>query len=91
MSPLTLCSFLRYHLHGGPPETADVESLKLQVSELTQKNEELTEEVTQLKQKVFLLCMSLQIKFVYRVLLKCNNYFLKKLSCLKEKAKLIVS
>ena len=91
MSPLTLCSFLRYHLHGGPPETADVESLKLQVSELTQKNEELTEEVTQLKQKVLLLCMSLQIKFVYHVLLKCNNYFLKKLSCLIEKAKLIVS
>lgn len=49
---LTAESFLRYHLHGGPPETADVESLKLQVAELTQKNEELTEEVTQLKQKV---------------------------------------
>lgn len=51
-SSLTAESFLRYHLHGGPPETADVESLKLQVAELTQKNEELTEEVTQLKQKV---------------------------------------
>ncbi|XP_065057187.1 c-Myc-binding protein-like [Rhopilema esculentum] len=50
--PNNALDFLRYHLHGGPPETADVESLKLQVSELTQKNEELTEEVTQLKQKL---------------------------------------
>eukprot|EP00794_Sanderia_malayensis_P000210 gene210-826_t len=38
---------LEHHLHGGPPETADVESLKLQVAELTQKNEELTEELEQ--------------------------------------------
>ena len=52
MLSLNLCSFLRHHLHGGLPETADVETLKLQVSELTQKNEELKDEVSQLKQKV---------------------------------------
>ena len=50
---LNLYSFLRHHLHGGLPETADVETLKLQVSELTQKNEELKDEVNQLKQKVW--------------------------------------
>ena len=40
----------------GPPDTADVESLKLQVAELTQKNEELKEEVTQLRQRVSQSC-----------------------------------
>jgi len=50
--PMNALDFLRHHLHGGLPETADVETLKLQVSELTQKNEELKDEVNQLKQKL---------------------------------------
>jgi cell division protein FtsB len=40
------------HLHSGGPETADVEALKLEVSELKQSVEQLTAENGELKQRV---------------------------------------
>ena len=53
LSSLTvICSFLRQHLGSTGPETADVEALKLEVTDLRQKVEKLNEENTELKQKV---------------------------------------
>lgn len=49
---LTQTSFLKQHLGSGGPETADVEALKLEVTELKQKVEQLTEENAELKQKL---------------------------------------
>ena len=49
---LTSFSFLKQHLGASGPETADVEALKLEVSELRQKVEQLQETNTDLKQKV---------------------------------------
>lgn len=43
---------MKEHLHGGPPETADIETLKNEVSDLRQKVEQLTAENTELKQRV---------------------------------------
>ena len=45
---------MKEHLHGGPPETADIESLKNEVSDLRQKVELLTAENADLKQRVSL-------------------------------------
>jgi len=47
-----ICSFLRQHLGSIGPETADVEALKLEVTDLRQKVEKLNEENAELKQKV---------------------------------------
>ena len=47
-----VCSFLRQHLGSSGPETADVEALKLEVTDLRQKVEKLSEENAELKQKV---------------------------------------
>ena len=52
LNSLTLKSFLRHHIGASGPENADVEALKLEVSELRQKAEALQEENTELKQKV---------------------------------------
>lgn len=41
-------------MHAGPPDTADVEALRNEVFELKQKNEQLTMENAELKQKVSL-------------------------------------
>ena len=49
---LTRLSFLKQHIGSGGPESADVEALKLEVSELKQKVEQLSEENHELKQKV---------------------------------------
>lgn len=45
-------SFLKQHIGGAPPESADVETLKLEVSQLKEKNKELEDEVVALKEKV---------------------------------------
>jgi predicted RNase H-like nuclease (RuvC/YqgF family) len=43
---------LKQHLGASGPETADVEALKLEVTELRQKVEQLTEENQEMKAKV---------------------------------------
>jgi len=48
----SILSFLRQHLGSSGPETADVEALKLEVTDLRQKVEKLSEENAELKQKV---------------------------------------
>lgn len=39
-------------MHGGSPETSDVEALRLENAELKQKNDALQEELNELKTKV---------------------------------------
>lgn len=50
--PANALDFMKEHLHGGPPETADIEALKNEVSDLKQKVEQLTMENNNLKQRV---------------------------------------
>ncbi|KAK2157886.1 hypothetical protein LSH36_183g02032 [Paralvinella palmiformis] len=50
--PNNALDFLKQHIGAGGPETADVEALKLEVTELKQKVEQLTEENAELKQKL---------------------------------------
>ena len=50
--PNDALDFLKQHLHGGSPETSDVEALRLENAELKQKNDALQEEVNELKTKV---------------------------------------
>lgn len=50
--PNNALDFLRQHIGSDGPDTADVESLKLEVTELRQKVEQLSEENTELKNKV---------------------------------------
>lgn len=50
--PNNALDFLKQHLGASGPETADVEALKLEVTELRQKVEQLTEENQELKAKV---------------------------------------
>jgi hypothetical protein len=45
---------LKHHLGSSGPETADVETLRLEVAELRQKLETATEENRELKEKVSL-------------------------------------
>jgi len=47
-----MTSFLKQHLGASGPDTADVEALKLEVTELRQKVETLQEQNTELKAKV---------------------------------------
>ncbi|ESO89356.1 hypothetical protein LOTGIDRAFT_210400 [Lottia gigantea] len=49
--PNNALDFLRQHLGASSPETADVEALKLEVTELQQKIEHLQEENNDLKAK----------------------------------------
>ena len=44
--------FVKRHLHGGPPEPVDVDSLKQEIQELRQRNQQLEEELAQLKTQV---------------------------------------
>jgi len=50
--PNNAIDFLKQHLGVDAPQTADVEALKLEVTELRQQVEKLTEENTDLKQKL---------------------------------------
>ncbi|XP_065837426.1 c-Myc-binding protein-like [Oscarella lobularis] len=50
--PANPLEFLQRHIHGGAPETADVEALKQEVKELKDKNVELQEEVKKLTDKI---------------------------------------
>jgi len=50
--PNNALDFLKQHLGASGPETADVEALKLEVSELRTKVEQLSEENNELKAKV---------------------------------------
>ncbi|CAL1538022.1 unnamed protein product [Lymnaea stagnalis] len=50
--PNNALDFLKQHLNACGPETADVEALKLEVTELRQKCEQLQEENTELKARI---------------------------------------
>lgn len=50
--PNNALDFLKQHLGASGPETADVEALKLENTELRQKIEQLTEENNELKTKM---------------------------------------
>jgi len=50
--PNNAIDFLKQHLGADVPQTADVEALKLEVTELRQQVEKLTEENNELKQKL---------------------------------------
>ena len=50
--PNNALDFLKLNIGVGGPETADVEALKLEVTELKQKIEQLSEENVELKQKL---------------------------------------
>lgn len=56
-----LTRFVKQHLHGGMPDSIDVEGLKKEVEELRQKNSDLESQVAQLQAEV--------CPFYY-----CNNY-----------------
>lgn len=63
---LTQCytSFVKQHLHGGMPESIDVEALKKEVEELRQKNSDLESQVAQLQAEV---CCLFKLCIVYSV------------------------
>ena len=44
--------FVKQHLHGGMPDSIDVEALKKEVEELRQKNSDLESQVAQLQAEV---------------------------------------
>lgn len=44
--------FVKQHLHGGMPDSLDVEALKKEVEELRQKNADLESQVAQLQSEV---------------------------------------
>lgn len=61
--PNNALDFLRQHIGTNGPETADVESLKLEVAELRQKVEQLSEENTELKAKVEMLQFTCWLRY----------------------------
>lgn len=50
--PNNAVDFLRHHIGASGPENADVEALKLEVTELRQKAEALSDENNELRQKL---------------------------------------
>lgn len=53
--------FVKQHIHGGMPESIDVDALKKEVEELRQKNSDLESQVAQLQSEV---CMSVIFKII---------------------------
>lgn len=47
-----LARFVKQHLHGGLPESIDVDALKKEVEELRQRNGDLESQVAQLQAEV---------------------------------------
>ena len=45
-------SFLKHYIGGGPPDSADVETLRLELAQVNERNKELEDEVSILKLKV---------------------------------------
>lgn len=50
--PTDPLEFVKRHLHGGPPELVDIDTLKQQIQELQQRNLQLEDEVSQLKSQL---------------------------------------
>lgn len=85
-----MTSFVKQHLHGGPPESIDAEALKKEVEELRQRNKELQEQVAQLQTAVCLvprtasLCALLHLSMSHFLVgvncMHCRNHT----SCMKH-------
>ena len=50
--PINALDFMKSHLHSGPPESSDVEQLRLELQELRTKHDALAEENVGLKEKL---------------------------------------
>jgi len=50
--PSNAVDFLKHHISGSPPEAADMESMKLEMEELKEKNQRLEAEMADLKAKL---------------------------------------
>ena len=48
----SVCTFVKKHLHGGPPESIDTDALQQRVRELEEQNKKLENELTVVKQQV---------------------------------------
>jgi len=58
-----MCTFVKKHLHGGPPESIDTDALQQRVRELEEQNKKLENELALVKQQVgfyLLKCLSLE-------------------------------
>jgi len=68
--PNDAIDFIKQHIGADGPDTADVEQLKLEVTELRQKCEQLSEENAELKQKV---CNLAYVYLSVHSIVKVNN------------------
>jgi len=50
--PSSAVDFLKHHIGSGPPDSADVETLRLELAQVNERNKELEDEVAALKLKV---------------------------------------
>jgi len=68
-----MSTFVKKHLHGGPPESIDTDALQQRVRELEEQNKKLENELTLVKQQVrFKMCLSIEcILVIARVM--CRN------------------
>ncbi len=70
-----LTRFVKQHLHGGMPDSIDVEGLKKEVEELRQKNSDLESQVAQLQAEVcpFITVIIMWSSFMFRVACKSHR------------------